>query len=116
MKTTRVAMLLVSLIAVQASLVTRATEMAGPLRPNEIKWSPVPPSRARPTASGSTFAIPGTTMALHEPRATRNRAFPSRYKFIARGRPIVSGSQSNGMDAPTLNGISVPKWMCRAAT
>ena len=21
-----------------------------------------------------------------------------------------------GMDAPTLNGISVPKWMCRAAT
>ena len=43
MKTTRFAMLLVSLIAVQASLVARATEMAGPLQPNEIKWSPVPP-------------------------------------------------------------------------
>jgi hypothetical protein len=23
---------------------------------------------------------------------------------------------SNGMDAPTLNGINVPKWMCRATT
>jgi quercetin dioxygenase-like cupin family protein len=43
MNTTRVAMLFVSLIAVQASLVARATEMAGPLQPNEIKWGPVPP-------------------------------------------------------------------------
>ena len=24
--------------------------------------------------------------------------------------------QSNGMDAPTLNGINVPKWMCLATT
>jgi quercetin dioxygenase-like cupin family protein len=42
MKTTRFAVLLVSLIAVQASLMARATEMAGPVQPNEIKWSPVP--------------------------------------------------------------------------
>ena len=43
MKTIRFAMFLVSLVAAQASLVARATEMVGPMQPNEIKWSPVPP-------------------------------------------------------------------------
>jgi quercetin dioxygenase-like cupin family protein len=43
MKTTTFVMLLVSLIALQASSMARATEMAGPLQSNEIKWGPVPP-------------------------------------------------------------------------
>jgi hypothetical protein len=47
MKTTRFAMLLVSLIAVQTSLVARATEMAGPLQSVE------------PYRCGEAYAIPG---------------------------------------------------------
>ena len=32
------------------------------------------------------------------------------------GRRTLPATLSNGMDAPTLNGINVPKWMCLATT
>jgi len=98
MKTTRFSMLLVSLIAVQASCVARATEMAGPLQPNEIKWSPAPPVLPAGAQMAVLSGDPAGTGLV-----TLRLKLPSGYQIPPHWHPtdehvtVISGTLALGM-------------------
>jgi quercetin dioxygenase-like cupin family protein len=98
MKTPRFAMLFVSLIAVQASLVARATEMAGPLQPNEIKWSPVPPvlpaGAQMAVLSGDPAGIGLVTLRLRMPPGYQ---IPPHWHPTDEHVTVISGTLALGM-------------------
>jgi hypothetical protein len=50
----------------------------------------------------------------------KSRSRPAARRFggawLREAASLDKGVERNGMDAPTLIGIDVPKWMCRATT
>jgi hypothetical protein len=102
MTTTRFAMLLVSLIAVQASLVARAAEVAGSMQPDEIKWSPVPPvlpfGAQMAVLSGDLVGTGLVTLRLKLPPGYQ---IPPHWHLTDEQVTVISGTLALGMgDTP----------------
>jgi len=98
MKKTKFAMLLVSLIAAQASLAARAAEMAEPLQPNEIKWSPVPPvlpAGARMVVLSGDPA--GTGLVTFRLKMPPGYQIPPHWHPTDEHVPVISGTLALGM-------------------
>jgi quercetin dioxygenase-like cupin family protein len=98
MKTLRTVIFLVSLIAIQASLVARAAEMAAPLQANEIKWGPAPsvlPAGAQMAVlSGDPAATGLVTIRLKMPPGYQ---IPPHWHPTDEHVTVISGTLALGM-------------------
>jgi hypothetical protein len=94
--------------------------MARQVRPWLAKPAWVEAPRVRAIDWGSNQRIPSGTAAMpHQSPNVRLQSLPLRHRLLTTGKagasmydPMlrVTARESNGMDAPTRNGIYVPKW------
>ena len=98
MKTTRFSVLLICIVASEASLVAGAVEMAEPLQPNEIKWGPVPPV----LPAGAQMAVlagdpAGTGMVTLRLKMSPGYQIPPHWHPTDEHVTVISGTLALGM-------------------